>query len=167
MCTCILFKVSFLIDKLVKYCVMRCFETVATVATGRIPYAVCYWFEKYDTTIYFNFHQMYVLISTQSIKNHVFVEPAFWATFPHLISTIPCTVIIIIHFISLEPAFWATLPLYSTVDCTVGGSKESRCCIVVQSPHCAYGCTVAILLLLTVAMFVHLHHGLLSVLSAC
>ena len=28
--------------------------------------------------------------------------------------------------ISLEPAFWATLPLYSTVDCTVGGSKESR-----------------------------------------
>ena len=35
-------------------------------------------------------------------------------------------IIIIRHFISLEPAFWATLPLYSTVDCTVGGSKESR-----------------------------------------
>ena len=34
--------------------------------------------------------------------------------------------IIILHFISSEPAFWATLPLYSTVDCTVGGSKESR-----------------------------------------
>jgi hypothetical protein len=30
------------------------------------------------------------------------------------------------HFISLEPAFWATIPLYSTVDCTLGGSKESR-----------------------------------------
>ena len=65
--------------------------------------------------------------------------------------------IIILHFISLEPAFWATLPLYSTVDCTVGGSKESR---GVQS-HCT-----TILLLLAVAMLVHLHHGLLSVLSA-
>ena len=36
------------------------------------------------------------------------------------------SIIIILHFISSEPAFWATLPLYSTVDCTVGGSKESR-----------------------------------------
>ena len=64
---------------------------------------------------------------------------------------------IIRHFISLEPAFWATLPLYSTVDCTVGGSKESR------------SGTVTLLLyvypaIAGVAMLGRLHPGLLSVL---
>ena len=65
-------------------------------------------------------------------------------------------IIIILHFISSEPAFWATLPLYSTVDCTVGGSKESRVGTVTL-----YGCPADA----GVAMWVHLHHGLLSVLS--
>ena len=47
-------------------------------------------------------------------------------TVPRTAATVATVIIIIRHFISLEPAFWATLlPLYSTVDCTVGGSKES------------------------------------------
>ena len=82
-------------------------------------------------------------------------------------STLLCTVyllavhstttvyIIIHHFISLEPAFWATLPLYSTVDCTVGGSKESRSGTVTLYVYLAIA---------GVAMLGHLHPGLLSVL---
>ena len=64
-------------------------------------------------------------------------------------------IIIILHLISLEPAFWATLPLYSTVDCTVGGSKESRSGTVTLYVYPAIA---------GVAMLGRLHPGLLSVL---
>ena len=58
-----------------------------------------------------------------------------------LIGSSPALGIIIRHFISLEPAFfWATLPLYSTVDCTVGGSKESRGSTVTLYVYPAVAC---------------------------